>query len=683
VVLYELLTGERMFQGEDAADTLATIIHKQPDLERAPVQVRRLLEACLQKDPKLRLRDIGDARPLLEKPAPLPTAATPPRLSWLASVVAVAMTLAASVLGWIAWRATRPVERPLMQLNVELAPPDTALVGLGGSVTLSPDGQLMAATIRGADGERRLATRRLDQSQFAILAHTEGAVSPHFSPDSQWIAFLAPGGLEKIPAQGGTTSTLCDSCRGPFSWGDDGNIVLAGVASGLSRVSWEGGALTPLTQLDPGKREWAHRWPQVLPGSQQVLFTVYGNARNYDDSDIDVVSVKTGERKTVYKGGFFARYLPSGHLIFIHQNTLFAVPFDLKRLALAGPPQPVVEDIRNQADEGGNFDFSQSGTFIYLNGKVQSQRSIFWLDNAGRTQPLESSPGLYTRPQFSPDGKRLAFYRDDGQGHTDIFVKDLEHDTTSRLTSLPGRNGGQTWTQPDGKGMLFVASNPAAPGIYWIRSDGSGEARRLGDNNRFVRFVPVAISPDGKWLAGTQTDEVSGVHIVTAPLEGDSDNLTLGRTVPFVSTPFITIFPNFSPDGRWVAYMSNEPGKTGIWVRPFPGPGGQWQIDSKGNYPIWSRSGHELFYLSDRRIMVAEYSATGATFAPGKPRLWSDKRLLDLGSPPVMTYDVAPDGKRFAVILYTDGTAEEKPVTQVTFLLNFFDELRRRVPVGK
>jgi Tol biopolymer transport system component len=297
----------------------------------------------------------------------------------------------------------------------------------------------------------------------------------------------------------------------------------------------------------------------------------------------------------------------------------------------------------------------------------------------GRTQPLQPAPGLYGFPRFSPDGKRLAFQLDDGQGHVDIWVRDLERDTTSRLTSLPGQNGWPLWT-PDGRHIVFLATNPAAPGIYWTRADGSGAAYRVTDTGR---HIPQSISPDGKRLATIDPSPGSGVSIWTAPIEGGPDNPRLGKAQPFVETPFITISPAFSPDGRWIAYTSSEPGRIGLWVRPFPGPGGQWQIDSAGRFPIWSKNGRELFFLAGGRIMVADYTARGDSFVAGKPRVWSEKPLLDLGSPPTFTYDVAPDGKRFAVVLYPDGTAEETPITHVTFLLNFFDELRRRVPTGR
>jgi Tol biopolymer transport system component len=695
-VLYEMLAGKKAFEGESVSDTLASVLKVEPDWSAlpaaTPAPIRDLLRRCLTKDRKQRLQAIGEARIVLEKPAvEEPASVSAPsrsRLSLVVAVVAVAMTLTASALGWIAWRATRPPDSPLMEFRAELGQDTSVVLVSGGSLALSPDGKLLALVVRGADGQTRLGTRRIAQSQITVLAGTEGARGPFFSRDGRWIAFSTAGQLNKISPQGGAPVKLSDSFSLGGSWSEDGTIIATlGLGSGLSQVPDSGGSPTPLIKAKPGGTE-TQRWPQVLPGGEAVLFTSYDitGSPEADDSEIDVLSLKTGERKTVYRGGgFFARYLPSGHLVFIHQNALFAAPFDLKRLALAGAPQPVIEGIYNGYDQGGNFDFSQNGSFVYLNGKEQLKRSIFWLDASGRIQPLQAAPGLYAFPRLSPDGKHLAYSLDDGQGHKDIWVRDLEHNRMQRLTSLPGRNDFPVWA-PDGKGIFFEASDPAAPGIYWMRSDGSGEPRLLAKNE--LRPTATSISPDGRWLAGMQSNGHGGAGIVKAPIKGAPDSPTLGKAEPLATADTIAIFPAFSPDGRWIAHVSGtinagaDLARGGIWVRPYPGPGGEHQIDGTGTHPIWSRQGHDLFYLSGGRIMVTHYETTGDSFVWETPRPWSEKRLLSL-SPPYPTYDVAPDGKRFAVVLYSDGTAEEKPITHVTFLLNFFDELRRRVPLRK
>jgi Tol biopolymer transport system component len=695
-VLYEMVTGQRAFQGKSQLSVASAILEKEPApisslKPRTPPAMDHATRRCLAKDPEERWQTTRDLALELKWVAEsgsqvnvaAATASHHKLRARLTQAAAILLAVVAAITSWVAWRATRPTPRPLIQLNAELAPDATLVRRQGGSLALSPDGRLLASVVRGADGRVQLGTRRLDQSQLTVLANTEGAMEPFFSPDSRWIAFSDTASLKKISVEGGAPVTICDRRNLGGSWGDDGTIVASlGVGVGLSRIPPGGGEPLPLTTVDYNKGEFAHRWPQVLPGSQAVLFTVYAGALNADNYDIDVVSLKAGKRKTVYHGGYFARYLPSGHLVFVHQNTLFAVPFDLQRLAVIGSPQPVLQGILNQFDEGGYFAFSQNGTFVYVAGKAELPRSIFWMDAQGRTKPLEPAPGFYASPQFSPDGKHLAFSLDDGQGHSDIWIHNLESNTTARLTSLAGRNLFPVWT-PDGKGIVFSNFTVSHSAIYWMRSDGSGEAQKMTSVEN--QWRPQAISRDGKWLAVIVPGGTGGVPIAMVPIEEDSNHPRLGKAVPFLETPFITISPVFSPDGRWVAYRSGEPGKRGIWVQPFPGPGGQWQVSAGPDemFPIWSRDGHQLFFLADGRIMVADYSVNGDSFVPSKPRVWSEKRLLDLGSPPFLNYDLAPDGKRFAVILYPDGTAEEKPITHVTFLLNFFDELGRRVSPAK
>jgi len=685
VVLYEMLSGRQLFGGETVSDTLAGVLKTDPDWRAlpasTPASIRRLLRRCLQRDRKKRLRDIADAimeidDASVEPEAPaVPIAAQKSRLWPWAAAGGLAIALAATIV----FRVPAPVARPLIRLSAELGP-DVVMASktYRGGLAMSPDGQRLVFPIRGADGKIRLGVRRLDQNEVTTLAGTEGAEDPFFAPDGQWIAFFADHKLKKIAAEGGVPATLCDaSVNLGGSWGDDGNIIATlGLTSGLSRIPSAGGAPTPATVLHQEKGELRHSWPQVLPGSQAVLFTSYNVAGGFREPSIEVLSFRNGERKTL-RGGFFARYLPSGHVVFIHQNTLFAALFDLGRLALAGPPQAILADIGNSMDRGGEFDFSQTGTFVCLTGKVDSQ-SIFGLDSAGKTLPLYPVPGIYGSPRFSPDGSRLAFSAEDVQGNQDIWVQDLQRGATSRLTFLSGPTESPVWT-PDSRNIIFASSNAAAPGIYSIRADRSGEPQRLADIR--ARMVPNAISPDGKRLAGFQTLAGGGTEIWTAPFEG-GDHPRLGKPETFLRSAFIKISPSFSPDGRWLAYSSNESGTTEVYVVPFLGPGGGVQVSSGGGRePIWSPNGHELFFRGpDLRMMVVAYTTRGDSFVAGKPGVWSEQRLLDLSSPPIPTFDLAPDGKRFAVVLYKDGTTEQKPITHVTFLLNFFDELRRRMP---
>ena len=446
----------------------------------------------------------------------------------------------------------------------------------------------------------------------------------------------------------------------------------------------------PVTELDRQKGETAHFYPQVLPGSQAVLFTTFagGILADANRANIEVLSFKTGERKTLVRGSRLGRYLPSGHLVYLHQNSLLAAAFDLDKLAIIGAPQAVLEDVSYISfTSPGDFDFAQTGIFVYISGKGEPPRSIFWLDSAGKTQPLHPAQGFYRNLRFSPDGKHLAFETSD---LADIWVQNIERDTAVRLTSLPGTNGVPLWT-PDGKYIVFLSSNQPNAGIYRTRADGSGEPQRLTERptGGEVTGLPSSVSPDGKRLLVSSTGRGFGANIWTAPIEGDPDHPRLGKAEPFLHTPaFASLptfaMPEFSPDGRWMAFALGETGRSEVYVKPFPGPGGRWRISANGGgFPIWSPNGRELFFLSsDQRIMVVDYAAKGDSFAPGKPRVWSEKRiLLREGGGPFQPYALAPDGKRFAVLLYPDGTVEQQRSTRLTFLLNFFDELRRRVPV--
>jgi Tol biopolymer transport system component len=705
-VLFEMLTGRMTFHGESVTDTLAAVIKVEPDWSQLPaatlVRVRVLLQRCLQKDPKQRLQAIGDARISLDEilsGAPDPSLAgvagisTPLWRRTLRWAIAGALAAVLAMVGWGWWRTARTSPQHLpMRLSVELSPGTIIDRFAGAQLALSPDGTRIVVAEHDSTGMRRLAIRSLDQSQFAPLSAAGYAVAfrPFFSPDGQWIAFFAEGKLKKIPVQGGAPVTLCDVPGFPRggSWGNDGNIVAAfnWGFSGLVRVPSGGGAPVQVTQPSKEKGETAHAWPQVLPGSQAVLFTSYGTG-SYDDGEIAVVSFKTGERKTLHRGGSYGRYLPSGHLVYLHQNTLWAVPFDLSRLEVTGAPQPVLEEVNSNVSGGGDFDFSQTGTLAYVSSKVQISfpYSIWWLESSGQTKPLHAPSGLYENPRFSPDGKRLAFELATGSVRADIWVKDLERDTVSRLTNLPGRNNQPVWT-PDGKNIVFASWEHGAPGIYWIRADGAGEAQRMTETNGgIVIQYPHSFSPDGKLLAFSQSGFGTPAEIWIAPIEGDRDHPRLGKAEAFLHNSFSQWDPAFSPDGHWLAYESNESGSYEVYVRPFPGPGGKSQISTGGGlYPVWSRDGRKIFFVApDQRIMVADYVARGDLFTAGKPQVWSQKNLVEIGGN--YPYDVGPDGKRFAVVLNPGATQEQdqRSLDSVTVLLNFFDELRRKVPTGK
>jgi len=548
-----------------------------------------------------------------------------------------------------------------------------------------------AAGVWGArpGGKQQLATRLLDQANLTLLPGTENAADPFFSPDGQWIGFFADEKMRKISVQGGAAVTLSDAPNGRgASWGDDGSIIvtIGQLVGGLSRVPAAGG--TPQTITKPeDKGEATHRWPQILPGGQAVLFTGNTVPIGYDNASIEVLSLKTGQWKAVQRGGYFGRYLATsngaGHLVYLHQGTLFAVGFDLDRLEVRGTPTPLLKDVAgNTAFGGGQYDISRNGTLVYLSGISSNARwPVAWMDSTGRTQPLLAVPGQYYDLRLSPDGKRLALSLQ--SAGNDIQVYDWQRDTMTPLTFTHG-NLAPVWT-PDGKHIVFRSQSSGTNSIRWMRADGAGEGQPLLEGK--VELDPYSFSPDGQRLAFAELGVDTSFDLWTLPLDmSDPEHPKPGKPELFLRTPFNEAEPAFSPDGRWIAYTSNESGRNEVYVRPSgtASGSGKWQISTGGGTnPIWSRNGRELFYeTGDNRIMVSAYTAKADSFAVDKPRLWSDTQILVPSGSGRSDLDLAPDGKRFAVFPRPEATGEQKGSVHVTVLLNFFDELRRRVPAG-
>jgi Tol biopolymer transport system component len=682
-VLYELLTGKPAFHGDDVTDILGAVLRMEPDWNRLPAavpqKIRDLLRRCLQKDRRQRFHDAGDVRIEIEEAIAAPkdsavTQAAPVSTSKPLLAVAAVLAVLLGVASWGWWRSTRPIEqvlRPLVRLDVDVGP-DVSLGSLAGAdAIISPDGTRMVYVSQG-----RLFTRRLDQPNATELAGTQGAYEPFFSPDGQWVAFFTVGNLKKISVEGGSAITLCDANFGAGgSWGEDGNIIAAlSTTSGLSRIPSAGGPPTPVTDVQAG--EATHRWPQVLPGGKAVLFT----AGIGDTANIEVMSLADHSTKTLVRGGTFGRYLPSGQLVYVNRGTLFAVPFDVDRLEVRGTPAPVLDQVNYNATAGSaQLDFSQAGTLIYRSGGAGGGLlTVAWLDGAGKTQPLLAKPGVYARPSISPDGQRLAIEVTEGSG-TDIWLYDWQRDTMTRLT-FTGIAYNPLWS-PDGRYMAF---RTAGGGMSVIRSDGSGKPQSLNQSKNLQ--VPWSFTPDGKRLAFLEQDSKTGYDLWTVPLESDSAGLRAGKPEVFLQTPADERTPAFSPDGRWMAYVSDESGTYQVYVRAFPDKGGKWQISNSGGmYPMWSRTGHELFFEAlDNHIMAAAYTEKGDSFVADKPRVWSEKRLALVGSiGAVKNVDLAPDGKRVVALMPVETAEGQKVQTHVIFLENFFDEVRRKVAVNK
>jgi serine/threonine protein kinase/WD40 repeat protein len=646
-VLYELLTGKQAVSGEDVTEILAAVVMKEPAFDalppNTPASIRVLLQRCLRKDKRHRLADATGLRIEIEDVIAAPT---------------------------------RPIEQPLrllMRLDVDLGADVSLRSVAGADEIISPDGTRIVYVSQG-----RLFTRRLDQPNTTELAGTQGAYAPFFSPDGQWVGFFAQEKLKKISVEGGAAITLCDAPNGRGgSWGEDGNVITAlNITGGLSRILSAGGPPTPETDLQSG--EQTHRWPQILPGGKAVLFTAHTALVGFDGATIEVMSLVDHRRKTLVRGGMYGRYLPSGHLVYVNRGTLFAVPFDVDRLEVHGTPTPVLDQIGYSTGTGSaQLDFSQTGMLIYRSGGAGAGLPIVaWLDGAGKAQPLLAKPGLYSNPSLSPDGQRLAVDVVEGSG-ADIWVYDWQRDTMTRLT-FNGSADSALWS-PDGRYIIFRA---VGEGLSVIRSDGAGKPQplTLSKSNQFGW----SFSPDGKRLAFMEQSSGTAYDLWTVPLESDNVGLRARKPEVFLQTPANEAFPSFSPDGRWMAHMSDESGTNQVYVRAFSDKGGKWQISNSGGiWPMWSRNGRELFFETlDNYIMAATYAVKGDSFVADKPRLWSEKQLgmARLGKRNV---HLAPDGKRVVALMPVETAEGQKAQNHVTFLMNFSDEVRRKVPVGK
>jgi Tol biopolymer transport system component len=711
-VLYELLTGRQAFQGETVTEILAAVLKGEPDWQALPpsipTKIRDLLRRCLQKNLNQRCRDAGDVRIEIEEalaaPSLGPTTVAAATRGWRerltqAGLAVFVLTTIALAIGF-ALRVPKP-SQPLqaVRLSAEIGADATLYTPLGPAAILSPDGTRLVFIAAGSDQKQRIYVRSLDQSQATALSGTESARDPFFSPDGQWLGFFADAKLKRISVQGGAAVTICDatSDRGG-SWGEDGTIVFEpNIRVALSKVSSAGGRPEPLTALDAQAGETTQRWPQVLPGGKAVVFTSSTHGGNYEDAEIVVYSMASGQRKTVQRGGFHARYLSSGHLVYMHEGTMFAVGFDLKRLEVTGQPAPILEDVvTNPSNGGAQFSFSDSGNLVYMAGRGNAQKvSIYWMDRQGKFTPLRETPAEYTNPAFSPDGKRLALEIWDGS-RSDIRVDDWERDSPTRLTFAGEQNGLPVWT-PDGQRIVYSSAEKAGPSsLWWIRADGAGGAQRLTEskNPQSAR----SWRPDGKVLAFDQLNPATNFDIMTLTIEGsEGSGWKPGEPKPFLNSPFNEQYPAFSPDGRWLAYQSDESGNNEVYVRPFPGPGGKWQISTGGGgFPKWSRSSKELFYRTvvpdfatfrpngspevSSKIMVATYTTSADSFHADKPQLWSPGQFTSQGAE--FNFDLHPDGKRFAVLKAPD-TERSPAANRVNFIFNFFDELRRKLPAGK
>ena len=679
-VLYELLTARQAFPGETASDTIASVLEREPDWRAlpaaTPAKIRDLLRRCLQKDSQHRLRDIGDARIEIEEALAAPAAkerSAPGNgigarwkgaLLWGAPLLL--LTAVVSVAIWN-WKSPSPkVSGPAPHIAIAL-PPGQPLAGLemGIAVALSPDGSHLVYAAR-QGSIQQLYLRPLESLEAKPIPGTEGATGPFFSPDGKWVGFFAGGKMKKVAVSGGEALSLCDAPdpRGA-SWGSQGTIIFAPTrASALQKVSDAGGAPQPLTEIAKG--EESHRWPEFLPGREAVLFAALYGGANWNNAEIAVQSLGPGERRNLIRGGTHPHYAASGHLVYAQGGNLMAEPFDPQRLEVTGGAVPVVEGVLQSTFSGAaQFSFSATGSLVYVPGGDQAnQRRLVWVSRSGVEQPLAAPARSYRGPRLSPDGREVAVAIE-GQD-TEIWLYNLSRETLTRLTFQRGTSYNPVWTR-DGKRITFNIASGSEGGIYWLLADGSGGLQRLSE----FGGGPYSWSPDGKLLAFPKGTPTTGIGIWMLRMDDR-------KAAPFLRTSFNEGALQFSPDGRWVAYISDESGRREIYVQPYPGPGGKWQISTEGGTePLWNPNGRELFYRSGDKMMSAEIT-THPRFSAGKPKvLFVGQYQLSSNQGATANYDVSSDGQRFLVL---KPGGKDQAATQINVVLNWFEDLKRRVP---
>jgi serine/threonine-protein kinase len=707
VVVYEMVTGQRPFKGEDGSETLASVLTRHPDWTALPVAspplIRRLLRRCLEKDRTRRLADMADARldiddVLSGAEADAAAAAFPSRtrerLAWASALLLVGVTAAVMVA-----RATRsvPVAPETTRTLVSVAPTDLSPgtnpleQRVGGArpsrtaVALSPNGKtLVFGAIWG--GDEQLYARVMDQLNSTPISGTKGGSSPFFSPDGQWVGFWSAGELRKVPLTGGPVVPLCKAAAlFGASWGSDSTIVFATARNGgLWRVSAAGGTPEALTALQPG--EYSHRLPHMLPGGQAVIFTISTNAQRWDNTQIVVRSLATGAQNVLVTGGTDGRYVSTGHLVYVRLGTLMAVPFDPVRLTVTGDAVGLIDGVMQSANRNSNdmqntlagqFTVSETGALVYLTGGAVpgADRTLAWVDRKGTSRPLSAPPRPYRLPRLSPDGQHVALSTT--QDIRQVLTYDIARGAIGSITE-DGQSGYAVFS-PDGKRIVFRSgAGGGEDNLYWRAADGSGVVERLTTSPRSQ--TPFSWSPDGTTIAFAEEGETQA----QAFFQFDIRVLSIAdrKTHAVIQTAAHEASPEFSPDGHWLAYVSNQSGRSEVYVQPYPGPGERHQIStSGGDQPAWGGKGGELFYVqtgaSGTRTLMSVSIRTAPTFLPGTPEALFDSG--DLASPWGRSYDVAPDGRRF-LLARNKELPTSLPPAQMVFVQNWFDELKRLVP---
>jgi serine/threonine-protein kinase len=685
-VLYEMLTGRRLFPGSDISDVLAAVLRQDMEWTAlppgTPPRVRRLLERCLDRDARSRLRDIGEARVEIAKTeAGAPESGsvvnapeTAPRrpASRIAPMVVTAVVVAMATYGLTRWLASGETSSGGGVLRVTIPLPDGDELGapnLGPVAIAADDSRIAYAGLR--DGTTQIFVRAFGERNAKALDGTEGGQTPFFSPDGQWIGFFAAGKLRKIAVGGTALQSLADA---PFErggdWADDGYIYFTPNNLGaIWRVPEGGGAATEVTQRDTGAGEISHRWPHVVAGGGPLLFSDWSGPGN-DEQNIAMQAMGQTSHRLLVKGGNAPHYAAkAGLLLYAHIGELVAVPWrpsqtDLGRAVPISMPERVNDFGGNEGT--GNYALSASGTLAYLaGGRSRNARRLVWVDRGGTIEPASLPERDYENVLFAPDGNRAVVQIRDKT--TDLWIFDVGRNTLTPIGNSAGSSQSPVWSA-DGARIIYRATQSGFRNVFWRPADGSGSEERLTTNADAIDS-PTSVSPDGHWLLFNENSarETGGVGIWLMRLDGDRRPRHLFETSAGESDGQV------SPDGKWVAFQAPVSSRQEVYVSPFPGPGPRRQISTDGGVePLWSSDGRELFFQSGSKLMAAGVT-TGATFSAGVPRVLHEGRFLSSINGNT-DWTLTRDGKRFLRIQQVEP---ERAVTRIDLVLNFLSELKQ------
>jgi serine/threonine protein kinase len=662
VVLYELITGKRLFKGEDASHIMAAVIMQEPQLDAVPVPIQRMLKACLEKDPKKRLRDIGDVWRLMEESntalQPVPTQVKSPS-RWIWPSIAAVLVAALAAVSFLHFRETVP-SSPAGRFDVPL-PMNNGTVGM-----LSPDGSSLAF-VSNQGGPNRIWVRPLNSLEARALPGTDDATYPFWSPDGATLGFFAQGKLKTIALAGGPVQTLCPAPtpRGA-AWNRDGTIVFApNVTGGLYRVSDQGGDPVQITKPSAGDNH-SQRYPEFILGGKNFLFA-YQNGPT-ELSGIYVGSLDGTPPVRILPDPSRAVYVPpgagshAGRLLFLRESTLMALPFDPEKLRAAGAVVPLVEDVGSGPNSSfGAFSASENGVLAYRTGTAARKTKLAWLDGSGKEEQVIGEPDAMESLALSPDGRHSAVsIRSSGQV-ADIWLRDLERGVPGKFTFGSGLARFPVWS-PDGYLVYVNSPTPGTYDFYRKAADGTGQEELL--LHAGINGNPYDISSDGKLLVYSETGAQTKDDLWLLPLAAGGR-----KPVKYLDSAFDERLAQFSPDGKWMAYQSDESGQYQVYVQPIPATGAKHQISVMGGTrPRWRRDGKQIFYIStDRKMMAADVKSAGATFESGTPQ-----PLFDFAPPQqarAFGYQPTADGKKFLAIVPVEGEAGAPP--PVTVWLNW------------